>query len=278
MSDTLPSRRGEGPLARELGAADRAERVTQVSYARRAEPARNPCCPDGPMSNLTRLGRTDGVAGATASLVPSMLGVIAVSTLGILSFLTRKGSLPFDGLWFDDSWVAAGAILGRPAEILDVGSSHPSFTLLLMGVHRFGDGSLGQLGVPSLVAGVLAPPIVYLALRRLSYSRSVCFLVASALVVARTARPVLRSGEAVHPRPVGRPRGRSAASRDRPPYVAVAARPGLGVCRSRVVHGQRVPSRRGRGSGCGAGDAPSVRPRSCGSPASPCRPPLRAST
>jgi hypothetical protein len=115
-----------------------------------------------------------------------MWGVVAVSALGILSFLTRKGSLPFDGLWFDDSWVAAGAILGRPAEILEVGSSHPSFTMLLMGVHRFGDGSLRQLGVPSLVAGVLAPPIVYLVLRSLSYSRSVCFLVASVLVVAHT--------------------------------------------------------------------------------------------
>ncbi|MET0901628.1 MAG: hypothetical protein ABWZ52_00175 [Acidimicrobiales bacterium] len=138
------------------------------------------------MSNRTSLARTVDVARSSASLVASMWGVVAVSALGILSFLTRKGSLPFDGLWFDDSWVAAGAILGRPAEILDVGSSHPSFTMLLMGVHRLGDGSLRQLGVPSLVAGVLAPPIVYLVLRSLSYSRSVCFLMASALVVART--------------------------------------------------------------------------------------------
>ena len=214
---------------------------------------------DEPMSTRTRLARTVDVAKSSASLVPSMWGVVAVSALGILSFLTRKAACPSMGSGsMTRGWRLEPSSVAR--EILDVGSSHPSFTMLLMGVHRLGDGSLRQLGVPSLVAGVLAPPIVYLVLRTLSYSRSVCFLMASALVVARTH--ILYSGR-VKPYTLDLLGALLLArhSLARPPYVAVAPRPRMGALRSCRVDGERVPSRRNRGSGTGARDAPSVRPR-----------------
>jgi hypothetical protein len=50
--------------------------------------------------------------------------VVAVLALGVLAWFARWGSLPSDGLWFDDSWVAAGATLGNPGNLLTVGSGH----------------------------------------------------------------------------------------------------------------------------------------------------------
>ena len=72
----------------------------------------------------------------------------------------RRGVLPTDGLWFDDSWVAAGAVFGVPSQILSVGSTHPTFTLSLMGIDRLGGGDQAFV-VPALVAGVLAPVLLF---------------------------------------------------------------------------------------------------------------------
>lgn len=109
--------------------------------------------------------------------------VVAVTLLTVLAYLVRRGSLPTDGVWFDDSWVAAGAIMGSPRQLLVVGSGHPAFTGLLMVVDRLG-GDLGALGVPSLLAGIAAPPLLYLALRSFGYERALCALLSAALVVA----------------------------------------------------------------------------------------------
>jgi hypothetical protein len=111
--------------------------------------------------------------------------VVAIIALILASYGARKGSLPFDGLWFDDSWVAAGAIHGRLTALLTDGSGTPGFTGLLMIVHRLGGGQLRDLGVPSLVAGVVAPSLLFVALRRVGYERSIALIVSAALVVAR---------------------------------------------------------------------------------------------
>jgi hypothetical protein len=118
--------------------------------------------------------------------------VVAVAALGFVSFLARRGSLPHDGLWFDDSWVAAGAIYGRVSELMTVGSGTPGFTAVLMAVHRLGTGDLRDLGVPSLVAGVAGPMLLYAALRTFGYERSIATIVSAALVVARI--PIMYSG------------------------------------------------------------------------------------
>lgn len=110
--------------------------------------------------------------------------LIVVAALGLASFVARRGSLPFDGLWFDDSWVAAGAIHGRVTALMTDGSPHPGFTALLMAVHRLGGGQLRDLGVPSLVAGVAAPMLLYVALRSVAYERSIAAIVSAALAVA----------------------------------------------------------------------------------------------
>ncbi|MET0903396.1 MAG: hypothetical protein ABWZ52_09155 [Acidimicrobiales bacterium] len=112
-----------------------------------------------------------------------LFDVAAVVLLTVTATRVRVGSLPREGLWFDDSWVAAGAILGRPGQLLTVGSGHPAFTAILMAVDRAG-GGFWALGVPSLVAGIVAPALLYIALRYARYARVVAALLGAALVVA----------------------------------------------------------------------------------------------
>ena len=102
----------------------------------------------------------------------------------MVSYLTRHDGLPQDGLWFDDAWVATGAIHGRLSELAMVGSAHPGFTALLMGIDALG-GGLYSLALPALVAGIAGPPLLYIGLRRLGYERSISVLLASALAVAQ---------------------------------------------------------------------------------------------
>jgi hypothetical protein len=118
--------------------------------------------------------------------------VITVAVLGSVAWAARWGSLPSDGLWFDDSWVAAGAILGDPGDLLTVGSSHPGFTAILMVVDRLGGGDLAYLGVPSLVFGAVTPPALYLGLRSFGYERPISALLGGALAVAPV--PILYAG------------------------------------------------------------------------------------
>jgi hypothetical protein len=118
--------------------------------------------------------------------------VIMLAVLGGVAWAARWGSLPSDGVWFDDSWVAAGAILGSPGELLAVGSSHPGFTAMLMVVDRLGGGDLTYLGVPSLLFGAVTPPALYLGLRSFGYERAISGLLSAALVVAPV--PILYAG------------------------------------------------------------------------------------
>lgn len=117
---------------------------------------------------------------------------VAVVLLLGAAYWARRGTLASDGLWFDDSWVATGAIHGSPGDLLMVGSGHPGFTALLMAINRLGSGSLRELGLPSLVAGVLGPAALYGALRLTRFERSIATLLAAALVVAPI--PVLYAG------------------------------------------------------------------------------------
>jgi hypothetical protein len=146
---------------------------------------------------------TDGTSPATAgpdlahprwrsSKHGPALDLIAIAVLTAAAYIARRGSLPSDGLWFDDSWVAAGAILGRPTELLTVGSGHPGYTAILMAVDRLGGGDLAHLGIPSLLFGVLAPGALYLGLRAVGYERAISLILGAALAVAPV--PILYSG------------------------------------------------------------------------------------
>jgi hypothetical protein len=120
------------------------------------------------------------------------LDAITLAVLGGVALVARWGSLPTDGLWFDDSWVGAGAILAGPGELLTVGSSHPGFTAILMTVDRFSGNGVTHLGVPSLAFGVVAPMVLYLGLRSFGYGRPIAAILGAALAVAPI--PVLYAG------------------------------------------------------------------------------------
>jgi len=126
---------------------------------------------------------TQPATGSGMGRAGPLFDAACVIVLTLAATRVRVGSLPRDGLWFDDSWVAAGAILGRPGQLLTVGSGHPAFTAILMGVDRAG-GGFWALGVPSLVAGIAAPALLYVALRAARYARAVAVLLSAALVVA----------------------------------------------------------------------------------------------
>ena len=91
--------------------------------------------------------------------------------------------LPIDGFWFDDSWVVAGEVFGDPSQILSVGSTHPTFTLSLMGIARLGGGNQAFV-VPALVAGVLAPALLFALARRCGLGAGPAGLAAAALATA----------------------------------------------------------------------------------------------
>ena len=107
-----------------------------------------------------------------------------VIVLGVVAWLIRHTGLPHNGLWHDDAWVATGAIHGHPWQIFMVGSGHPGFTGLLMLVSRATGANSSAMAYPAFVAGVLAAPLLYLALVRFGYARSISALCAAALVVA----------------------------------------------------------------------------------------------
>ena len=106
--------------------------------------------------------------------------VTVVIILGVVAWLIRHTGLPHNGLWHDDAWVATGAIYGHPWQIFMVGSGHPGFTSLLMLVSRATGASSSAFAYPAFAAGILAPPLLYLALVRFGYARSIS---------ARSARP-----------------------------------------------------------------------------------------
>jgi hypothetical protein len=112
--------------------------------------------------------------------------------LTVVAYLVRRGGLPTNGLWFDDSWVAAGALFGKPANLMTVGSGQPMFTAGLMAWHAVVGGSLRHLAYPALVAGTLGPAVLYLGLRSFGYERAISLLMGAAFVVADVA--ILYSG------------------------------------------------------------------------------------
>jgi hypothetical protein len=107
-----------------------------------------------------------------------------ILVLTVVAYAVRHGGLPVNGLFFDDSWVAAGAIHGHFTNIMTVGSGQPGYTALLMAWHDLGSGSLHSLALPALAMGTITPAVLYLSLRSFGYRRSICALLAAAAVVA----------------------------------------------------------------------------------------------
>jgi hypothetical protein len=118
--------------------------------------------------------------------------VAAVIAMLVVGYVVRRSALPTTSLWFDDAWVAAGAVHFTPSQLIVAGSAHPGFTLTLRLFHEVVSADVGRLAYVPFVAGCVAAPCIYLWLRSLRFARSVCLLVAAPLVIGTI--PVLYSG------------------------------------------------------------------------------------
>lgn len=107
--------------------------------------------------------------------------VAIVVTLLVAAIVLRVDGLPTSGLWFDDS--DPGAASTAPlSDLIVVSKDHPGYTAVLMGWREI-SGDTNALAYPAFIAGVLGPIVLYLALRRCDYARSIAFLL-SALLAA----------------------------------------------------------------------------------------------
>jgi hypothetical protein len=115
--------------------------------------------------------------------VAALPDALIVLGLGTIAFISRL-HVPADGLFYDDAWQALGVWKGSVGELISVGQTQPGFTAGLMAWTRvFGMGT-ASLVTPALIAGTLGPPLLYVALRRFGYARSIAFLMAAALTSA----------------------------------------------------------------------------------------------
>lgn len=105
------------------------------------------------------------------------------SCLAVGAYLLRRGGSATDGLWYDDAWVAAGAIEGSVSDIPMTGGAHPGYTLMLMIQHDLVGGNVARFVLVTFLFGVLGPSVVYACLRSLRYGRAGSLLVAAALMV-----------------------------------------------------------------------------------------------
>lgn len=117
--------------------------------------------------------------------------VIAVS-LSVAAYMLRRPLLPRDGLFYDDAWVAGGAVFGSIGDVPRTGGAHPGFTVLLWLQHHLVGGPVEHLALVPFLVGVLGPALVYACLRSLGYERPSSLLAAAALVV--THAHVIYSG------------------------------------------------------------------------------------
>jgi hypothetical protein len=115
--------------------------------------------------------------------------VIAMLVIG---YAVRRSALPTTSLWFDDAWVAAGALHSTPSQLFVAGSAHPGFTITLRLFHDVFSGDVGRLAYVPFLAGCVAAPCMYLWLRSLRFARSISLLLAVPLVIGKI--PVLYSG------------------------------------------------------------------------------------
>jgi hypothetical protein len=104
--------------------------------------------------------------------------------LAVIAFLNRRGGLPEDGLWFDDSWVAAGAIEGSLGNLMTVGSGHPSLTAFFMAWSSIVGADLRAFAYPALFVGAIGPAVLFLALRRFGYGTAVSAVLGAALAAS----------------------------------------------------------------------------------------------
>lgn len=109
--------------------------------------------------------------------------VVLALGLVVAAYVLRRGGSATDGFWYDDAWVAIGAIKGSITDIPMTGGAHPGYTLLLWAQHRLVGGNVARLVLVTFVFGVVGPAVVYGCMRSLRYERVSSFLASVAVVV-----------------------------------------------------------------------------------------------
>jgi hypothetical protein len=127
-----------------------------------------------------------------AALNRPWFSVAIVIAMLVIGYAVRRSALPTTSLWFDDAWVAAGAMHFTPSQLIVAGSAHPGFTVTLRLFDDVVSGDVGRLAYLPLAAGCVAAPCMYLWLRSLRFARSISLLLAVPLVIGKI--PVLYSG------------------------------------------------------------------------------------
>lgn len=110
--------------------------------------------------------------------------LLLAGILAVVAFLARRHGLPTDGLWLDDADPGAAVMKASLSQLHLVGEDHPGFIVVLKGWSSLTGGS-NSLAHPAFIAGTLGPPLLYLALRRFGYERSISALLGATLAAAQ---------------------------------------------------------------------------------------------
>jgi hypothetical protein len=103
--------------------------------------------------------------------------------LAVAAYVLRRGGSAKDGFWYDDAWVAVGAVNGSLGDIPMTGGAHAGYTLLLWVQHHLVGGDVARLVIVTFTFGVIGPAIVFGCMRSLRYERVTSLLAAAAVVV-----------------------------------------------------------------------------------------------
>lgn len=113
-----------------------------------------------------------------------LVDVLLACGLVAVSVAPRLASRPRSGFFYDDAWTAVSALHGRPGQVFDLGVNHPGFTAVLMALRPLAEWNPNVLVWPALIAGIVAPALVYLLLRKADISALVALAIASVVVTA----------------------------------------------------------------------------------------------
>lgn len=144
------------------------------------------------MSTLPGVQMRAGLVRVRRLVRPDAVDFVIMVALSLAAYVLRRRALPWDGLFYDDAWVAGGGVFGSLRDIPMTGGAHPGFTALLWLQHHLIGGPTEHLALIAFGAGVLGPAFLYACLRTLRYERSSGLLAAGALLV--TYAHVIYSG------------------------------------------------------------------------------------
>ena len=145
-------------------------------------PGAEKCSPTG--SQVEPAPNTTADARDPNARVSLALDVLVAAVLLVVAYQVRRRGLPTNGLWLDDAYEVAASKTSLRG-LFTVGGDHPGFIALLMVLRDLGARSDASFAYPALVAGTIAPPLLFVALRSFGFARSISALLSAALAAAQ---------------------------------------------------------------------------------------------